>query len=196
MGPLQHSSCMGIGCIPCHQTGMAPWMRAQCQPALSSGPWLGDGGSCEVERGGWGRSPELLPHGEGGQRSWGAQSPPWAAAKYPCFRSQESQMLSRDFTATLGRMSHPGRGEQCSVAPAPHPVGPLTLWELGHGPKSPGCATPPTLLLPCLKPEQQWPWCRQPQCGGWCGCKAGALQSLCLLSREGGGQALAQLVTL
>lgn len=95
-----------------------------------------------------------------------------------------------------GENESPRKGSawQCHPGPsprgAPHPLGSRT-WT-----QESGLCKPPTLLLPEASWEQQWPWCRWPQCGGWWGCRAGAVQPLYLPSREGGAQGLAQLVTL
>lgn len=53
--------------------------------------------------------------------------------------------------ATLGRMSHPGRGAQRSVALAPHPVGPPRPLGAGTWTQESRLCKTSTPLLPCLK---------------------------------------------
>lgn len=116
--------------------------------------------------GAWG-SPHLLPHGEGVPVS---TAPSLAAAKR--FQSQESQTLSRDFTAALGRMSHPGRGARRQ--PRTRPL------RTSGARKGSGTCIPPALaptVLPEASGERQWRWCQLPWCGGVA--RRGAAHPLC-----------------
>lgn len=143
VGVRPRGTCVGTGRVL--QAGMVPCVRARRQPVPAPAParrqreMRGRSGSPGV-------TPAALPGGSGAG-VLGARPPARAAATRHGCHSQEAQTLSRDFTAALGRMSHPGRGARRQPAtrpPAPAPRGgPLAPREPGGDPGVQAVLPPP-----------------------------------------------------